>query len=172
MARRDEARALSHPGYESSLAFVDGDEDDTYAGITTVSVDLTYSNRNLPSALPVGAPDGDLRHEGVAGALPVRLLRQPSPAYRFKADLPAQARFLALLSLNQQSLLDDGLALFQEMLALHDLPASLMSQRQIQGIQALTQRASSTWMPDASGGVLVFGIDVLRSARVVAAMRI
>ena len=161
VARRDEARALSHPGYESSLAFVDGDEDDTYAGITTVSVDLTCSNRNLPSALPVGAPDGDLRHEGPAGALPVRLLRQPSPAYRFKADLPAQARLLALLSLNHQSLLEDGLALFQEMLALHDLPASLMSQRQIQGIQALTQRASSTWMPDASGGVLVFGIDVL-----------
>ena len=91
----------------------------------------------------------------------MRLLRQPSPAYRFKADLPAQARLLALLSLNHQSLLEDGLALFQEMLALHDLPASLMSQRQIQGIQALTQRASSTWMPDASGGVLVFGIDVL-----------
>ncbi|PIG26085.1 type VI secretion system protein ImpG [Janthinobacterium sp. 35] len=163
VARRDEARALSHPGYESSLAFVDGDEDDTYAGITTVSVDLTCSNRHLPSALPVGAPDGDLRHEGPAGALPVRLLRQPSPAYRFKADLPAQARLLALLSLNHQSLQEDGLALFQEMLALHDLPASLMSQRQIQGIQALTQRASSTWMPDASGGVLVFGIDVLLS---------
>ncbi|WP_172404895.1 type VI secretion system baseplate subunit TssF [Janthinobacterium sp. GW458P] len=161
VARRDEARALSHPGYESSLAFVDSDEDDTYDGLATVSVDLTCSNRDLPSALPFGAPGGDLRHEGAAGALPVRLLRQPSPAYRFKTDLPAQARLLALLSLNHQSLLADGVALFQEMLTLHDLPASLMSQRQIQGIKALTQRASSTWMPDASGGVLVFGIDVL-----------
>ncbi|WP_035817755.1 type VI secretion system baseplate subunit TssF [Janthinobacterium sp. RA13] len=159
--RRDEARALSHPGYESSLAFVDSDEDDAHAGMATVSVDLTCSNRDLPSALPFGAPGGDLRHEGAAGALPVRLLRQPSPAYRFKADLAAQARLLALLSLNHQSLLDDGVALFQEMLALHDLPASLMSQRQIQGIKAMTHRASSTWMPDASGGVLVFGIDVL-----------
>lgn len=161
VARRDEARALSHPGYESSLAFVDSDEDDTYDGLATVSVDLTCSNRDLPSALPFGVPGGDLRHEGAAGALPVRLLRQPSPAYRFKTDLPAQARLLALLSLNHQSLLADGVALFQEMLTLHDLPASLMSQRQIQGIKALTQRASSTWMPDASGGVLVFGIDVL-----------
>lgn len=159
--RRDEARALSNPGYESSLAFVDSDEDDVLAGAATVSVDLTCSNRDLPSALPFGLPCGDLRHEGAAGALPVRLLRQPSPAYRFKADLPAQARLLALLSLNHQSLLDDGLALFQDMLALHNLPASVMSQRQIQGVKALTHRASSTWMPDASGGVLVFGIDVL-----------
>lgn len=159
--RRDEARALSHPGYESSLAFVDADEDEAQAGMATVSVDLTCSNRNLPSTLPVGAAGGDLRHEGPAGALPVRLLRQPGPAYRFKADLLAQSRLLALLSLNHQALVADGVALFQEMLALHDLPASLISQRQIQGIKALTHRASSTWMPDASGGVLVFGIDVL-----------
>ncbi len=95
----------------------------------------------------------------IAGAL----LRRPSPTCRFALDLMTQTRLLSLLSLNHQSLLQEGLPMFQELLKLHNLPASRMSRRQIQGLMALAlaHRASSTWMPDASGGTLVFGINVL-----------
>ncbi|WP_176460837.1 type VI secretion system baseplate subunit TssF [Janthinobacterium sp. PC23-8] len=161
VARRDEARAHGTPGHEVRLSFVDSDADHGPEVVTTVSVDITCSNRDLPAALPYGAVDGDLRHESVANTLPVRLLRRPSPTCRFALDLMTQIRLLSLLSLNHQSLLQEGLPMFQELLELHNLPASQMSRRQIQGLMALAHRASSTWMPDASGGTLVFGIDVL-----------
>lgn len=161
VVRRDEAMALSHPGYEMRMAFVDSNAQNLQESTQTVSINLTCSNRDLPCSLARGAIGGDLHHEGAASALPVRLLRKPCKPMRFAGGAPANWRLIAQLSLNHQSLNEQGLSLFKQILELHNLPGSGSAARQIAGMVGLRQRPTSTWLPDETGGALVFGIDVL-----------
>ncbi|MGK5078321.1 type VI secretion system baseplate subunit TssF [Janthinobacterium sp. HLX7-2] len=163
VTRRDENMALSHPGYDMRIAFVDGAMQPLHDATQTVSIMLTCSNRDLPSRLVFGSAAGDLHHDGVASALPVRLLRKPSAACRFPAGAASHWRLIAQLSLNHQSLTEQGLPLFKQILELYNLPGSASAARQIAGVTGLRQRAASTWLHDAAGGSLVFGIDVMLS---------
>ncbi|AYM77791.1 type VI secretion system baseplate subunit TssF [Janthinobacterium agaricidamnosum] len=163
VTRRDEDMALSNPGYDMRIAFVDGTMQPLHDATQTVSIMLTCSNRDLPSRLVFGNAAGDLRHDGVASALPVRLLRKPSAACRFPAGVASHWRLIAQLSLNHQSLSEQGLPLFKQILELYNLPGSASAARQIAGMTGLRQRAASTWLQDEAGGSLVFGIDVLLS---------
>eukprot|EP01133_Synstelium_polycarpum_P022014 gene22014-26429_t len=151
VTRRDEDMALSNPGYDMCIAFVDGAMQPLHDATQTVSIMLTCSNRDLPSRLVCGNAAGDLHHDGVASALPVRLLRKPSAQCRFPAGASSHWRLIAQLSLNHQSL------------KLYNLPGSASAARQIEGLTGLRQRAASTWLHDEAGGSLVFGIDVLLS---------
>lgn len=163
VTRRDEDMALSHPGYDMRIAFVDGAMQPLHDATQTVSIMLTCSNRDLPSRLVFGNAAGDLRHDGVASALPVRLLRKPGAPCRFPSGAASHWRLIAQLSLNHQSLNEQGLPLFKQILELYNLPGSASAARQIAGLTGLRQRAASTWLHDAAGGSLVFGIDVLLS---------
>ena len=161
VTRRDEAMALSHPGYEMRIALLDSDMTALHDATQTVSIGLTCSNRDLPSRMAYGAVGGDLRHEGPASSLPVRLLRKPTVPCRFASGAPANWRLLAQLSLNHHSLGQQGLPVFKQILELYNLPGSVSAARQVAGIVGLHQRTASTWLPDETGGSLVFGIDVL-----------
>ena len=163
VTRRDENMALSNPGYDMRIAFVDGAMQPLHDTTQTVSIMLTCSNRDLPGRLVFGSAAGDLHHDGVASALPVRLLRKPSAPSRFPAGAASHWRLIAQLSLNHHSLSEQGLPLFKQILELYNLPGAASAARQIAGITGLRQRAASTWLPDAAGGSLVFGIDVLLS---------
>lgn len=164
VVRRDEAMALSHPGYEMRMAFVDSYAQTLQDSTQTVSINLTCSNRELPCSLTQAAKGthaGDLHHEGPASDLPVRWLRRPGKPLRFAGGAAANWRLVAQLSLNHQSLNQHGLPLLKQILELHNLPGSPGAARQIAGMLALRQRSASTWVPDESGGALVFGIEVL-----------
>lgn len=161
--RRDEDMALSNPGYDMRIAFVDGAMQPLHDATQTVSIMLTCSNRDLPGRLVCGNAAGDLHHDGVASALPVRLLRKPSAPCRYPAGAASHWRLIAQLSLNHQSLSEQGLPLFKQVLELYNLPGSASAARQIAGIGGLRHRAASTWLHDEAGGCLVFGIDVLLS---------
>jgi type VI secretion system protein ImpG len=163
VTRRDEDLALSNPGYDMRIAFVDGAMQPLHDATQTVSIMLTCSNRDLPGRLVFGHAAGDLQHDGVASALPVRLLRKPGAACRFPAGAASHWRLIAQLSLNHQSLNEQGLPLFKQILELYNLPGSASAARQIAGVTGLRQRAASTWLHDEAGGSLVFGIDVLLS---------
>ena len=161
VTRRDEAMTLSHPGYDMRIAFVDSSMQPLRDAMQTVSVGLTCSNRDLPTRMAYGAPGGDLRHQGPASSLPVRLLRKPTAPCRFASGAPARWRLLAQLSLNHQSLGQQGLPVFKQILELYNLQGSASTARQIAGIVGLRHRPASTWLPDETGGSLVFGIEVL-----------
>lgn len=163
VTRRDEDIALSNPGYDMRIAFVDGAMQPLHDATQTVSIMLTCSNRDLPGRLVFGNAAGDLHHDGVASALPVRLLRKPGVPCRFPAGAASHWRLIAQLSLNHQSLNEQGLPLFKQILELYNLPGSASAARQIAGMSGLRQRAASTWLHDEAGGSLVFGIDVLLS---------
>jgi type VI secretion system protein ImpG len=118
------------------------------APATTLSTMLTCTNRDLPSQLRYGDPQGDLRTDELSGVAPIRMLRKPSPSYRFGSAKGAHWRLISHLSLNHASLTMAGLDDFRKMLALYDLPRSPAAQRLIAGIRGLEHGAVRAWVKD------------------------
>jgi len=163
--RRAEALAITAPGYAMKIAFIDSamqpSTATTAATTASVSINLTCTNGEMSCRLPFGKTTGDLHHEGPASDVPVLLLRRPTRPRRFAIDQSTQWRLVSLLNLNHQSLSHEGLPALKEILALHNLAASDVTQRQIDGITDLQHRSASVWRSDSSGGSLVYGIDIM-----------
>ncbi len=156
--RRDAALVGISPGHETRVALVDSDFDPLAVETATVSIDLCCTNRDLPSLLPTGQAGGDLRLEDRTNVHPVRLLRRPTPTYRFSQA--AQWRLIAQIALSEQALTDATLEAFTELLMLHNLPQSNATLRQIGGVTGFTRTSARAWMPDAHGGARVHGVGV------------
>jgi type VI secretion system protein ImpG len=157
-ARRDEALAEKSPGYETQISIVDIDFDPAEVETDTLNIELTCTNRNLPSALGYGQRGGDLFLEGGSSVRSISFLRKPTGSYRFERS--AHWRLISHLSLNHLSLSDGGVDAFREMLALYDLPRSPSSLRQIGGIAAIAQKAVTAWLPGNPFACLVRGMEV------------
>lgn len=147
VAHRDEDLARRSPGHELQLTIVDPDMDPVSPGTSSLSLELTCSNRNLPEQLAYSVPGGDLRMPGGSVAQSISLLRKPTPAMRFACDRGAQWRLISHLSLNHLSLVEGGAVAFREMLKLYDLQRSAISARQIEGIHELSHRPVTAWLP-------------------------
>ncbi|PHV26332.1 type VI secretion system baseplate subunit TssF [Janthinobacterium sp. BJB426] len=158
LARRDEAVAAISPGHEMRLSLIDPQFSPGSAACATVSTQLLCSNRDLPTQLHYGLPGGDLLAEDVPDGIPARFLRKPTPSLRFLAD--THWRLIAHLSLNYSSLTQAGLAEFQKMLSLYDLPRSPTTQRLIQGIVTLEHGSTRAWMPTVPFPTLMPGIAI------------
>lgn len=160
VARRDENVAAHSPGYETELSFVDLDFDPTAPQTDVVSLRLTCSNRDLPTQLAFGVAGGDLTIEGGTPARAIALLRKPSRPLRFRQGRGAQWRLISHLSLNQLSLTGSGLSALKEMLRLYDLTGSSVSSRQIEGIVALEQHPTTSWMSGQHFASMVRGLEI------------
>lgn len=160
LARRDEVVAATSPGHEMRLSLIDPQFSPGSAACATVSTQLLCSNRDLPTQLHYGLPQGDLLAEDVPDGIPVRFLRKPTPSLRFDADSNAHWRLIAHLSLNYASLTQAGLGEFQKMLSLYDLPRSPATQRLIQGIVTLDHGSTRAWMPTVPFPTLMPGIAI------------
>lgn len=158
-ARRDEVLVQTNPGLEWRIALVNIDLDPLALETAALSIDLTCTNRDVPSTLGVGAPRGDLKLEGSGNGHPIRLLRKPTPSYRFAAN--AHWRLLSQLALNHRSLVQENLEAFTEMLALYCLPQSAASLRQIRGIVGIAHKSARAWIKDQYGGARVHGVEVI-----------
>ncbi|MCA1863095.1 type VI secretion system baseplate subunit TssF [Janthinobacterium sp. HSC-3S05] len=158
LARRDEAVAAISPGHEMRLSLIDPQFSPGSAACATVSTQLLCSNRDLPTQLHYGLPGGDLLAEDVPDGIPARFLRKPTPSLRFLAD--THWRLIAHLSLNYSSLTQAGLAEFQKMLSLYDLPRSPTTQRLIHGIVTLEHGSTRAWMPTVPFPTLMPGIAI------------
>ena len=158
VVRRDPLKALSNPGHEMRISLVDLDLDPLAIPDASVSIDLTCTNRDLPSRLGCGSAAGDLMLEQATDGFPLRFLRKPTPQYRFSAE--HHWRLIAHLSLSHCALAPDGLNLLKETLTLYDLPQSSVSQRQIAGIVGLEHRNARTWMRDDGHSSVVHGLAV------------
>lgn len=158
--RRDDTLAERSPGFETQISVVDIDFDPADVETTTLNLALTCTNRDLPLLLPYGQPGGDLSLEGGAGVRAVTFLRKPSPTWRFARGRSAHWRLISLLSLNHLSLADGGVDAFREMLALHDLPRSAASTRQVGGINAIAYVPTSAWLSGNPFNCLVRGVEV------------
>ncbi|WP_222565980.1 type VI secretion system baseplate subunit TssF [Novilysobacter antarcticus] len=159
-AHRDEQVARSSPGFETELSFVDLDFNPVQPQTDVVSLELTCSNRDLPSFLAYGVQGGDLTMEGGGPARSIALLRKPTRPMRFERGRGAQWRLVSHLSLNHLSLSQDGLPALKEMLRLYDIARSSTSGRQIDGIVSLEHRTASAWLPGKHFASVVRGIEI------------
>jgi type VI secretion system protein ImpG len=156
--RRDDVQAQTRPGHETFLSLVDIDLDPLAMETSSVSIMLTCTNRDVPSALRTGLPLGDLKLAEGASGHPIRLLRKPTRSHRFSAG--AHWRLIAHLSLNHHALVQENLEAFTEMLTLYDLAQSEVTQRQIRGVVGLAQRSARTYVKDEHGGGRARGVEV------------
>jgi len=159
VARRDPALAQLSPGHEVRLALVDADFRPSEAAGATVSTELTCTNRDLPSRLRPGQPEGDLVAESGAGGLPWRLLRKPTPSRRLDAK-GAHWRLVSHLALNYAGLTDAGLPDLQKMLGLYDLAGSSGARRQIGGIVGLAHGSVRAWIRTRPVSTLMPGVAI------------
>ena len=165
VAHRNDTVARQSPGYELELSMVDVNFDPVTPQTDVLSLELTCSNRDLPTQLAYGVPGGDLTMEGGSVARSISLLRKPTPSLRFEAGRGAQWRLISHLSLNHISLVEGGATALKEMLRLYDLPRSATSARQIDGIASLEHRPVTAWLPGrhfasvARGTEIRLGID-------------
>lgn len=155
--RHDDMLAEISPGYEKLLSLTDSDVD--AEDRTTLSVDITCTNRDLPLQLASGAPGGDLSMADTSDGGAIRLLTAPTPTYRFAAG-EAHWNLIGCLTLNHHALIPDGLQAFIELLQLHNLPRSVVAERLIAGVVDLDHKQTTAWMPHDYGSSLVYGIEV------------
>lgn len=159
-AQRDELVAVTSPGYETSLSIVDADFDPVQPKTDVLSLQLTCTNRELPTLMSVGMPSGDLFLEGGSSVRSIKLLRKPTQPCRFDHRRDGQWRIISHLSLNHLSLTGNGLKAFQEMLALYDLPRTAASRRQIEGVLGIEQCDKTVWMAGKPFACFVRGLEV------------
>lgn len=160
-ARRNAWVAENSPGYETEISIVDIDLEPSAPQTDTLSVDLTCTNRDLPSRLAVGLEGGDLFVEGGAPAgSSIAMLRRPTPTARFERGRGAHWRLVSHLALSHVSLANSGLAALKEMLVLYDLRRSAVSSRHIEGIVGIEQRAAVQWLPGKPFATFVRGIEI------------
>lgn len=158
--RRDETLAERSPGFETQIAIVDIDFDPAAVETDTLNLELTCSNRDLPSLLSYGQAGGDFFLEGGSSVRTISFLRKPTHSWRFPSGRSAHWRLISHLSLNHLSISAGGVEAFREMLALYDLPRSPSSQRQIGGITAIEQSATTAWLAGNPFNCLVRGVQV------------
>ncbi|QGZ41010.1 type VI secretion system protein ImpG [Pseudoduganella flava] len=157
--RHDEMVAAVSPGYEKRMSLIDADADVDAQESTIVSVGITCTNRDLPMHMMTGTGGRELVIGDIADGLPIRLLAAPSGPCR-AAPAQAHQRLISYLTLSHHALVPDGLPALHELLRLHDLPQSPITQRMIDGIVGLDHAVKTAWMRHDHGSSLAYGIEV------------
>ena len=159
-AHHDETVAAISPGYELELSIVDAGFNPADPQTDTLSLQVSATNRDLPTLLKVRNPGGDLFIEGGSTVDAIRLLRQPTPSHRFDRGRAALWRLISHLSLNHLSLSGQGVEALREMLRLYDLPRDAANRRQIDGLTAIAFSPATAWLPGEPFPTLVRGTEV------------
>ncbi len=124
-------------GTDVFLSFVDSSARVAHPDEDAVTARLLCHNGDLPARLPFGNPRGDFE---MAGGGPVQrcvALLKPTGVVQPPLGRPQIWRLISLLSLNSTSFMDAGVDALRELLRLHDLAASDVGEKQIEGILEL-----------------------------------
>jgi type VI secretion system protein ImpG len=158
VVRRNDTLAAGH---EHEITFIDADFDPASYEQATMSIELTCSNRDLPTRIECGRPEGDLvPASDRKSECMISFVRRPTAPQRFAATPALHWRLISHLSLNFHSLAQEGLDGFREMLTLYDLAHAPAAQLQVKSIVGLAHRPATAWMRDKHGASLVHGIEV------------
>jgi type VI secretion system protein ImpG len=148
------------PGFETEIGLVDLDFDPSLPQTDTLSIDVRATNRDLPAQMSIGNPGGDLFAEGGGAWREIRLLRKPTPPYRFETGKGLLWRLISQLSLNHLSLTGSGIDALKEMLRLYDLPRSTINQRTLDGVIAVDYKPAQAFLDGAPFATLVRGTEI------------
>ncbi|VWB54678.1 type VI secretion protein [Burkholderia lata] len=129
-----------------------------------VDVDVLATNGELPSRLPIGAPDSDLLYEGSALACPITLLSRPTLPASLPREHGALWRVLSALAPHPLDLTRSGLPALKDFLRQHAPRSSVMAQRCIDAIVGLDYKPAIRWMSlDSQFPSFVRGVEILLS---------
>jgi type VI secretion system protein ImpG len=158
--RHDDTLAVTSPGHEKVISLVDTHGEPLDVEQTTLSIDVTCTNRDLPCLLKCGSTDGDLSIPGAAQGAKIRFLRRPTRPHRLANGQGAHWRLISHLTLNHHSLAQEGADGLREMLALYDCAGSAVSRRQIAGVVGLKHADATAWLRHKRGTSLAHGTEV------------
>jgi type VI secretion system protein ImpG len=159
-AQRDDNVATISPGYELELSIVDVAFEPAVPQTDTLSLQVTATNRDLPSLLSFGNPGGDLMMEGGSLAREIRLLRKPTAAHAFSRGKGSLWRLVSHLSLNHLSLSGRGIEALKELLRLYDLPQDISNRRQVDGLVSIDFVPATAWLAGEPFATFVRGTEV------------
>jgi len=158
--RHDDTLAVTSPGHEKVISLVDADGKPLAFERTTLSIDLTCTNRDLPCLLKSGPAGSDLSIPGTTQGAAIRFLRRPTRSHRLPNDHSAHWRLISHLTLNHHALAREGADGLREMLTLYDFSWSETSRRQIAGIVGLEHAEAKAWIRHKRGSSLAHGTEV------------
>ena len=151
VARRDPSGASASPGYETEISVIETDFDPMGSQTDTLSLELTCTNRDLPSRLAVGLEGGDLflrDHDDHPGlSIGVAMLRRPIQTLRFERTDALRLRLASHLTLDQVSLPDMNIEALKAALVLYDVRRSPVTLRHIEGIVGVEVRDAVIELP-------------------------
>jgi type VI secretion system protein ImpG len=163
-ARRDPSVALASPGYETEISVIETDFDPMASQTDTLSLELTCTNRDLPSRLAIGLEGGDLflRDSDDDGGLSIgaAMLRRPTQTLRFERSDALRLRFASHLTFDRISLADMNVEALKAALVLYDLRRSAVTWRHIEGIVAVEVRDAAIELPDHPFTTTVRGTEL------------
>ncbi|WP_431824272.1 type VI secretion system baseplate subunit TssF [Burkholderia sp. F1] len=127
-----------------------------------IDVDVTATNGDLPSRLPIGAPDSDLVHEGSALACPITLLTRPTLPSSLPRGRNILWRVLAAMTAQPLDLTQSGLHALKEFLGLHLPRTTSIARRNVDAISRLEHKPAVRWMSiDGHFPSFVRGIEIV-----------
>jgi len=149
--QRRESGKKGDNGTEVYLSFTDLNFRPTDPGVEILTLHTTCTNRDLPSRLPFGAPEGDFDLEIAAPLVKVSGIMKPTAARRPSLGGSLHWRLISHLSLNYLSIVEGGEEALREILSLYDFDNSPATRQQISGISRLTSRYVTKRMGQSIG---------------------
>ncbi|MBI5590673.1 MAG: type VI secretion system baseplate subunit TssF [Deltaproteobacteria bacterium] len=149
--QRRESGKKGDDGTEVYISFTDLNFRPTDPGVEILTLHTTCTNRDLPSRLPFGAPDGDFDLEIAAPLIKISGIMKPTPTRRPLLDGSLHWRLISHLSLNYLSIVEGGEEALREILSLYDFDDSPATRQQISGITRLTSRYVTKRMGQSIG---------------------
>ena len=162
-ARRDPAVALASPGYETEISVIETNFDPMASQTDTLSIELTCTNRDLPSRLAIGLEGGDLflrDSDDTGGSIGATMLRRPTQTLRFERSDALRLRLATHLALDHLSLADMSAAALKAALVLYDVRRSAVSSRHIDGIVGVESRKAVLELPGKPYATPVRGVEI------------
>ncbi len=123
----------------------------------SITLRLTCFNRDLPSRLPFGNPDGDFELEGGGPIRKVMALLKPTSVIQPPLGKSLHWRLISQLSLNYLSIVEGGTNALREILRLYNFADIAFHERQIEGIVSVDSRPSLTQITSEEGVSFVRG---------------
>ena len=147
-------------GTDVMISLVDRDMNPRAPVVDTLSLSLTCTNRDLPSALPSGGEESNLQLEQGGVIASARLLKKPSGTWRAPMRMANQWRLISHLSLNHLSIIDGGREALLEILSLYNFADSVTVRKQIAGITNVSGGPSTTRIGQAPRQAFVRGTEI------------
>jgi type VI secretion system protein ImpG len=160
---RASRRASGYGDDESTdvfLSLVDLSSRPVRPNMDALTVRTICTNRDLPSRLPFGNEGGDFELEGAVPVKRIVALIKPTDALRPPVGKDSMWRLVSQLSLNYLSLVENGREAMQEILRLYNFTGSTYSEKQIEGLAAVSSRRHFARVLSEDGVVFARGTQV------------